>query len=81
MQLETLALSLGDQLIGHVYRYGGHTKLMFADDYISNPKRAWMSVSFAVPRDETRTRSLLAQFTANDRTGENGRLPVFLSNS
>jgi serine/threonine-protein kinase HipA len=81
MQLETLALSLGDQLIGHVYRYGGHTKLMFADDYISNPKRAWMSVSFAVPRDEARTRSLLAQFTANDRTGENGRLPVFLSNS
>jgi serine/threonine-protein kinase HipA len=81
MELETFAITLGDTLVGHVYRYAQLTKLMFADSYVNDPARPMVSVSFAVPRNETATRQLLARFTAADRTGEAGKLPTFLSNT
>ncbi len=80
MEIETFEITLGDTLIGHVYRYARLTKLMFADSYVNDPRRPMASVSFAVPRNEAATRQLLARFTANDRTGEAGKLPNFLSN-
>lgn len=80
MELETFEITLGDTLVGHVYRYARLTKLMFADSYVNDATRPMVSVSFAVPRNEAATRQLLARFTANDRTGEAGKLPNFLSN-
>ncbi len=81
MELETFEITLGDSLVGHVYRYAKLTKLMFAESYISNPKRAMLSTSFAVPGNEAATRALLSRFTQADRTGEGGKLPNFLSNA
>jgi serine/threonine-protein kinase HipA len=80
MELETFEITLGDTLVGHVYRYAKLTKLMFADSYVNDPVRPIVSVSFAVPSNEAATRQLLARFTASDRTGEAGKLPSFLSN-
>lgn len=81
MQLETLELALGDTLVGHVYRYAGFTKLLFADSYINNPQRPQLSVAFSRPRDEAGMRELLGQQTLADRSGAHGCLPVFLSNA
>jgi serine/threonine-protein kinase HipA len=80
MELETFEITLGDTLVGHVYRYAKLTKLMFADSYVNDPARPMLSVSFAVPSNEAATRQLLVRFTAPDRTGEAGKLPSFLSN-
>jgi serine/threonine-protein kinase HipA len=80
MELETFEITLGDTLVGHMYRYAKLTKLMFADAYVNDPTRPMVSVSFAVPGNEAATRQLLARFTASDRTGEAGKLPSFLSN-
>jgi serine/threonine-protein kinase HipA len=80
MELETFEITLGDTLVGHVYRYAKLTKLMFADSYVNDPARPTVSVSFSVPNSETATRQLLSRFTAPDRTGEAGKLPNFLSN-
>jgi serine/threonine-protein kinase HipA len=81
MELETFEITLGDALVGHVYRYAKLTKLMFAESYISNSKRPMLSASFAVPGNEAATRALLSRFTQADRTGEGGKLPNFLSNA
>jgi serine/threonine-protein kinase HipA len=80
VELETFEITLGDTLVGHVYRYAKLTKLMFADSYMSNAKRPILSASFTLPRNEVGTRELLASFTKADRTGESGRLPTFFSN-
>ncbi|NJS37067.1 MAG: hypothetical protein HC765_12710 [Brachymonas sp.] len=81
MELETFEITLGDTLVGHVYRYAKLTKLMFAESYISDAKRPVLSTSFAVPGNEAATRTLLSRFTQADRTGEGGKLPNFLSNA